>query len=531
MRFTLIILLFLSAFCHAQDSLTIYFDVDKSKIKDHFKAKLNDLLIDYDYLAVDSIQFIGFADTTGNVKSNLRLSARRAKAVEKYCVKLFSEPIITSTYARGEGKKEFAAENRKVELIIHQKPEQKSTAQVIEDVDPRCFTIEENVLSHCTYRTITKRKKEYIYLESEHNEKWDFDYKNLYYVVAQKDGKATIRRVKWKLKRTGRLWWEKKRYTTTVPKRYFELYKLFSIKSAPCDGCSEELLSKDSILITRRANYLDLFLMNNIQMKYGFFNKKQLKIRAPREYVDLDETYRYNFPGPAHVSGIVEWETKKGRRKRDYYYLNLPIEGYIFPNFTKSRMVSRCISKGNGFGNGDGGGPWGCGGIRHSIPHFEVNLEAGAFFQNDSLTGLLAVGVSSTTKNTYAAILGGINTYKRFYGSARFQFFFFDFPFQALSIRNRWIKPSLNEPTYKFGRLYAGFEMKTSYREENAQFFEQNVHLGVARVNTNEYWGMRRIYLQGGFANDFLNRTNDKGYPFVQIGATFQFYAFWFRRR
>ena len=265
-------------------------------------------------------------------------------------------------------------------------------------------------------------------------------------------------------------------------------------------------------------------------MKYGFFNQNQLKIRAPREYVDLDETYQYHFPGPANKSGIVEWETKRGKRKRDYYYLNLPVEGNVFPNFSKSRTVGRCISTWPGIGNGDDG-YWSCGGIGHSVPHFEANLEAGAYYQNDSLTGFIALGVSQTTKNTYAALLGGINTYKRFYGNARFQYFFYSFPFQSLSPKNRWQSPSMNQPIYKFGRLYIGLEMKTSFREENMQFLEQNVHLGVARVNTNEYWGMRRVYLQGGIANDFLKLTNEKAYPFVQIGATFQFYAFWFWKR
>ena len=31
--------------------------------------------------------------------------------------------------------------------------------------------------------------------------------------------------------------------------------------------------------------------------------------------------------------------------------------------------------------------------------------------------------------------------------------------------------------------------------------------------------------------SDNLKLTNEKAYPFVQIGATFQFYAFWFWKR
>lgn len=141
MRTLIILLLFFSNPCPAQDKLTIYFDVDKSKIKDHFKTNLNDLFIDYDYLSVDSIQYIGFSDTTGNVKSNMRLSERRARTVEKYCRKLFPEEVYTATYAKGEGTKLNDAENRKVEMIIHQKPQKKPKSEVIQNIDPNCFSI------------------------------------------------------------------------------------------------------------------------------------------------------------------------------------------------------------------------------------------------------------------------------------------------------------------------------------------------------------------------------------------------------
>ncbi|MFT5819098.1 MAG: hypothetical protein ACI8ZM_000320 [Crocinitomix sp.] len=524
MRFIFVFLLFISTFCHAQDTLTIYFDIDKSKIKDHFKSQLNDLLIDYDYLAVDSLQFIGFADTTGNVKSNMRLSERRAKAVEKYCVKLFSEPIQTGIYAKGEGTKIFAAENRKVEMVIHQKPQKKPTTRVIENVDPSCFTIEENVLSHCTYRTITKRKRDYIYIESEHTDKTNVDYDKLYYVTGQQDGKATVRRVKWKLKRTGRLWWAKKRYTATIPKHYFDLYKLFSLRPGPCVECSEEALGKDSVFTTFPVKYPDLFLSYNFQMKYGFFRKNQIKIRAPREYVDLNEIYFYQFD---YTSGIVNWKTKRGRRKRNYYYVNLPISGTKTPYFKKYHMVSTCsalptVQGGNGYN-------WMDCGIPPMPRHKELNIEAGIYHQNDSLTGFIGLGISNTTRKTYASIIGGINTHVRFFGSAKMQYFFYDFPFQAFSPKNRWETPAMRSPITKYGRLYVGVDLKVSYREDQIQFLEQNAHLGIAWVNSNVTLGMRRFYLHGGFANDFLKIQNEKVYPFVQIGTIFQFYGFGFR--
>ena len=138
-RTLIILLLFFSNPCPAQDKLTIYFDVDKSKIKDHFKTNLNDLFIDYDNLSVDSIQYIGFSDTTGNVKSNMWLSERRARTVEKYCRKLFPEEVYTATYAKGEGTKLNDAENRKVEMIIHQKPQKKAQIRSDSEYWPQLF--------------------------------------------------------------------------------------------------------------------------------------------------------------------------------------------------------------------------------------------------------------------------------------------------------------------------------------------------------------------------------------------------------
>jgi hypothetical protein len=506
--------------------MTFYFDINKYKLKDQAKLNLDEFIIDFDYLTVDSIQFIGYADTTGNYRSNMRLSEKRAKSTERYCSKIFKIEIPTSSYAKGEGTKKNLAENRKVDMVIFQQPPKIPKTEIIEDIDPNCFTIEQNMLNYCTYRTIIKRKKEYVFIESEHNKNLQVDYNKLYYVVAQKDGKATIRRVKWKLKRTGRLWWEKKRYTATVPKRYFDLFKLFSIQPGPCDECSEEALGKDSIFRKGEVPYPDMFLNYNFQMKYGFFRKSQVKIRAPREYIDLDETYYYQFQ---YKSGIVNWTTKRGKRKRDYYYLNLPLSGERMPYFKKLQPFTICTaapSYEGGFSNPTYRPMGPC---MLPVTHNELNLETGIFYQNDTLTGYLAGGFSNTTRNTYASLIGGINSNLRFYGSARFQYFFFNFPLHVLSPTNRWETPAMQSPLYKFGRLYVGFETKTSFREDYMQFFEQNVHLGIARVNTNETLGMRRIFLQSGFANDFLNISTDGIYPFVQFGATFQFYGFWYR--
>jgi hypothetical protein len=122
------------------------------------------------------------------------------------------------------------------------------------------------------------------------------------------------------------LWWKKKRYVATIPKSSFEKFHFFTLEKGPCDGCSEEVFTEDTLILTKALFYADRFLINNAQLKVRYFGKEKLKVRVPREYVDISDQYYYSLlTRRSYSTSTFGRETKRGRRRKNYYYAKLPI--------------------------------------------------------------------------------------------------------------------------------------------------------------------------------------------------------------
>lgn len=533
MRFLIIVFLVLSFQGSAQDTVSVYFDFGSSKLSDQNSNLLGNLSDRFDLSEMDSVQIIGYADSVGKVAQNLRLSMRRAKTVEKACKFTLSEIGRVSLYARGEGTLEDPSLNRRVEVILFSnrfKLDGDTLDVVRTNANPKCFFIDLEALEYCHIRTVKKGRKESVFIEALNDSV--IHSREHFYADKDRNGALTVRKVKWKAKETGMLWWKKTRLVTTISKDAFDKFQFFTMADDPCDGCKETVLTADTVIELKKIYYYDRFLADNMQYKIKFFGKDKVIIRAPRMYVDEMDTYYqtsydwdiYNSNANLSDDSIV-WETKRGKRKQDYLFAELPVRSNYPPIIIRARTTSICVDK--KYGSGDDSRRWlGCMHFDEMEVEFQLNINAGAFYQNDSLTGFLAFGVSHTTENGFAQLMGGINTFGGFYGSASYQYHYMSFPFQALSFRNKWASTESSKPITKYGRLYLGTEIKASSTPDQISFFEGNAHLGLVFVNTEAGKFFPRIYLQGGVGHDFTGTIERNFYPIAQLGCTLNLAAF-----
>src|SRR3972149_6319800 len=100
---TILLLTMLTAVhLHGQDAISIYFEFGLYKIPNNQLKTLNDIPNKYDLSDLDSVHFIGVADSVGDFKSNLKLSEKRARNVSKYFARLIPVHISSKITALGE---------------------------------------------------------------------------------------------------------------------------------------------------------------------------------------------------------------------------------------------------------------------------------------------------------------------------------------------------------------------------------------------------------------------------------------------
>jgi hypothetical protein len=493
MRIFLLIVLLASFQVWSQDTTFVYFEFGSAKVGSNYQETFGNLSSDYDLSLVDSVQFVGYADSVGKLKANLRLSRKRAKNVYRLCKKALSEDLPVSVLARGEDENQDDALNRRVAIILYYSPPEAPVLEIVEDADPRCFFIDFEALEYCHTRTIKKRRKEIVQLEALYVPL--FKDRTHYYAREDSKGKVKAQRVRWKIKSTGLLWWKKKRYVATIPKSSFDKFHFFTLKNGPCDGCSEEVITKDTLIFTKILFYADRFLVNNAQLKVRYFGKKKLKLRVPREYVDISEQYYYSLNARrSHSNNSFGWETKRGKKRQNYYFAKIPIVENRVPWVKRMRLTTVCMNDSiYTAAEGDNNGFIDCGTVGFAGGSFRLDMELGSFYQTDSLTAYFALGGSYTSPKSYTAILGGINTHGSFYGSARYQYNYFSFPLRAMNVANRWEQLGPGRNVSSIGRFYIGTEIKTSFNKTDQSFMEGNLHLGFVITNFQSRVGSLEI--------------------------------------
>ena len=496
-----------------QDTVSVYFEFSRSKISVEQQELLNAIPTSYDLSDLDSIQFIGMTDSVGKLKSNLKLAEKRAGNVAKYCARLFPPNTLQSVHALGEASNPDDQKNRRVDVLLFF-PKQSSNdtinpqVQIIE-TENGCYNVDYDLLHASHIRTIKKRSKSKVIIETSlKNVKNKNEH---YYAISNSKGEFITKKVKWKAKKTGKLWWAKNRYVATVPEVSFKSFKIFKLGGSPCDTCSEDFPRQQKIEKDDTCRQVDYFLMDNIQFKRKFLSKKWGKVRVPREYVNIEE--RYFTSRNAHET--LEWTTKRGKRKKLYYFAKVPRHLDYLYNITKAMDCCKFDTSASGYTR-----PlMTCGTVGEYTPSIVLHGEIGTHFQQAKLLPYAGIGIYLEDKTNRLHAIAGTDFHVGFHAALRYQFSIVNFSYKDVNPFAAWKFPGTPAPLETLGQLYVGMEFKTSRNTSDLNYFEQNVHIGIAALNLKRKALVPRIFLQYGLGYDYLQNNATKIYSIGQLGV------------
>lgn len=496
-----------------QDTVAVYFDFSESKVTALGREVLNALPTEYDLSDLDSVLYVGMADSSGSFEHNLKLSRKRAQNVADYCEDIFPNNLPQRITAKGETLSSKPKESRRVDVILFFRPLPTDEKEVIAQTQnlPDCFEVDYALLHRSHFRTVTKRGREYVIIETS---KADVKKKrNTFYGTENLEGEFGIKKIRWSSKTTGNKWWKERRFVATLPKVDYDKYKIFTTGDAPCDTCSEDFtdgLGNGKIRNEGECLQLDRFLMNNLQIKVAFFNPDYVEVRVPREYVNLD--YQYHIGCSAETK--LEWKALSGRRHQNYYYTRLPRTFNRIHNITR---VMECCEADPEPSECDKD-IINCSTLMGSDPAYILQLELGSHFQNAEAKPYAALSLSKDLVSSRFHFLVGTDIDWSFYSSLRYQEHLISFPYNSLNPFEEWKKPSEIKPISSYARIYAGTELKTRLHSEQTSYLEQNVHLGFASVNRRPGALIPRIFIQYGIGGDYLGNYDSGLYSIVQVG-------------
>jgi hypothetical protein len=496
---------------YSQDTLSIYFEFGKSKITDTQFNILNTIPIQYDVLMLDSVSFIGMADSVGDFNSNKKLSEKRAKNIAKECIRIFKNNIPSTITSLGERNNKAIDRNRRVDIVMFFKAIEKEEIESIENIDvlKKCFNIDYKLLHHCYIRTITKHKKSFVIIETT---RLDLSKKRVYYYgTTSPAGKFITTKVKWIIRRTGKSWWAATRFVATIPKKDFESFKIFTISDLPCDSCDEDYKIQPKFLNNDTCKQVDRFLMDNIQFKSSFFNKRTIKIRVPKEYVDINANYYIG----CNFKTKLKWQHQIGKKKQNYYYSTLPIYFDYISNIVKDMDCCK-----NNIEPSDCSLPIiRCRMMRGADKSFALMLDVGSYYQQSQVLAYGALGIYKDGDFSRTAFQMGIDNKFCLITSISYQYHFLSIPFDFLKTSLSWHSPDRDGDISKYARFYFGTELKTFLKKESKNSIEQNVHVGFTAVNTSENTIIPRIFIQYGMGYDYLNSNSKKIYSIAKLGV------------
>jgi len=501
-----------------QDTISIYFEFGQSKIPDEQLIPLNAIPTLYDLSDLDSVYFIGMADSVGDLESNFDLSEKRARNVAKYCERIINTTLPVRVKALGESLNDEKWKNRRVLVIFFFKPVQPEEDEIQNEnkIKESCYYIDYHLLHHSHIRTITKRKKNLVLIETtlpDLKKK-----KEQYYGSTTKNGEFIVKKVKWAFLRTGKLWWSQTRYVATIPEEDFKKYKIFKVGDLPCDSCSEDFRNKAFIINEDTCMQVDYFVMENMQIKRSLFNRTSVEIRVPREYINYEDKY---YIGCGYENELI-WTTKKGKRKQNYFYSHLPLYFNYLGNITRVMKCcksnpepSECDKKliyNSIFCSAKGG--------------LTLNAELGTYYQQSKITPYIAIGLFKEGSFSRVSLFVGTDNKLSIYSSLRYQIHIISFPYNILNPFSTWQSPKQQQVIYRYGRLYLGTELKSRFILNNPYHLEQNIHIGFAAVNTNYNAIIPRIFLEYGIGYDYLGVYSKRVYSIVQLGLNIKIARF-----
>jgi outer membrane protein OmpA-like peptidoglycan-associated protein len=104
------------------DTLSVHFAFGKHEISAK-QAKRIQAIPNHIYVNdLDSVHYIGMADSVGSLRANHKLGEKRAREVLKYSKNYFTTNPLIRIFSRGELQRDDPANNRRVDFVFFSKP-------------------------------------------------------------------------------------------------------------------------------------------------------------------------------------------------------------------------------------------------------------------------------------------------------------------------------------------------------------------------------------------------------------------------
>ncbi len=485
----------------AQKIWNVYFDYGKSKPTTSELDSLDSWLSRFEPDEVDSIVLIGYADSTGRIENNLKLSLKRALFVRHHIEQnpLFNYPI--AHFAKGEKNKRIEVKDRRVLIKVWLKPR---NTLLISDTMSRsfqykrlCYIVDYELLQACHITYLDYKKKQYVKLTIENDEY--VKYRKIKYFYITRDSNNTIMNpVKWVFKESGKDWYKRKRFEALVPKASFEKNYIVYYDKLSCDSCFKDTL------VALNYNYgicmaRDIFLNRNTKFKFNLFSLRSIKIKVPKEYLDSSKSY---YDGNTLTK--IYWKSKK--RKPDYMFSKLDFSGY-----STNGIYVKLPCCGYRFGGG-----FACERINRKFFQ-DLIIETGLNKLRTEELPYIGAGFNiGSSKIELSAIATMSQDFQTGY-RVRFKYHYFKIPLALLNPVQKW--KSLDNSRLSIFRYMVTSYIGTEFRKGfNTSYSEQDLYIGVS-VDSRYF----QLFTQYGSGYRFKGPFEGNWNRLIQFGCIFHF--------
>lgn len=517
----LLLVFFGSMRLSAQEVFSVYYPSGDSKLQEENKQQIERYLFSHNLKKIDSLQVIGFADSTGRKNLNLRLSKKRADRVKVYLKKLLPAKVPVSSYARGE---ENAIRNpdenhRRVEIHLFY-----AGKRLVEDTTDQyeyfgntkvCFVLSDSIMKNCNMIRVSDGRTNYVILEMEPHL---FSKNQTYYTLTKNSQYAKI--IKWKLELSGEGWWQHERYRARIKEADFEAYGVLTKKRIREDDNGCVVCDKDmNAPMKLEAELLpDPYIMQHLQLRKKMLTGEYLLI-VPRDYVSVGKSYYFdrNYDRP------VTWRTEFGVRNRPYFTTEVPAEYLEKPDWNIYSNRSACLSSEDSVK------------IAYPLdtmrPHFcfpesrggwnalEYGLDLGYLNSAGRTVYSTAYLQYTGTRVEYSAN-AGIDLKARIVGALKVDYLFFSFdPYRQTYIGNA--NRSVIHDFHPTVAAYVGSNLSFIGKRLDAGLFHA-VYLGAAYRNNPISFGFDRFYANLGISTDYLQQNGLYFHLYFQAGVKFK---------
>lgn len=505
----------------AQEVFSIYYPSGDYKLLEDNKQQISKYIFSHNLRKIDSLQVIGFADSTGKKRLNLRLSRKRAEKVKDYLEDILPAKTQVSSFARGE---ENALRNpnenhRRVEIHLFHKGK-----RLVEDSTDlyeyfgntkTCFVLSDTIMKNCNIIRYNDGRANVVVLEMEPHL---FSKNQTYYTLTKGSQYAKI--VKWKLEMSGEGWWRHERYRAKVKEADFESYGILTKKQVREDYDQCIVCEKDMGTPLKLKSELlpEVYVMQNLQLRKKMLEGEYLLI-VPQDYVSPSRSYYFD----RNYDQEVTWRTRFGIRNRPYYFAVVPAEYLKNKDWNIYSNRSTCIPAGDSLKISyplDTMSAHSClPESRGGLNALEYGLEATYWNYDFRAAGISGYAQYSGTRFEYSVNLG-VDLKARVFAMLKTDYLIFSYdPYKQTFIGNA--NRSVIHDFHPTLAAYAGTNL-TFINDRSDAGLVHALYVGATYKNNPFSFALDRFYTNVGLSTNYLNSGGLNFSLYLQVGVKFK---------